>query len=60
MSDHLYDLPAPVTAGSAPGPPVTSRRPTGAWAAARAVLGAALGLVPQLLHHVGLWRGPPC
>lgn len=38
-------------------PPSTAERGREVWAGVRAAFGAVLGLVPHLLHHVGLLAG---
>lgn len=40
-----------------PSPTAVVERRRGVWAGVRAAFGAVLGLVPHLLHHVGLLAG---
>ena len=43
-----------VYAGLAPGP---NRKPRSVWATIRAGIGAALGILPHVMHHIGLLAG---
>lgn len=48
------EAPAELTSTSAPG---SSHGPRGVWATVRAGIGAALGILPHIMHHVGLLAG---
>lgn len=52
--DHSHHAPAEPTAAA---PPKAAGRWRGLWASARAGLGALLGLVPHVMHHIGLIAG---
>lgn len=59
-TSHHEPPPPTSNAGSEPADPSTAappRRPRGLWATIRAGIGAALGILPHLMHHVGLLAG---
>lgn len=59
-TSHHEPLPAFKAAGSAAGDlglAVRPKPPRSVWATTRACIGAALGILPHVMHHIGLLAG---